>query len=94
MPLGPVEMDYSFTERGSLPEELEASGLAAAFGPEPCADEAPEPKGVSARIQVGDALVSLLEHHHKHRCVYFCTLVLKCTVLLLPPLITAHRALS
>lgn len=87
-------MDYSFTERGALPEELEASGLAAAFGPEPCADEAPGPKGVSARIQVGDALVSLLEHHHKHRCVYFCTLVLKCTVLLLPPLITAHRALS
>ncbi|BDA49930.1 hypothetical protein COCOBI_15-0580 [Coccomyxa sp. Obi] len=67
VPLGPVEMDYSFTERGALPEELEASGLAAAFGPEPCADEAPEPRGVSARIQVGDALVSLLEHHHKHR---------------------------
>jgi hypothetical protein len=67
MPLGPVEMDYNFTERGVLPEGLEASRLAAAFGPEPRADEAPQPDGVSARIQVGDALVALLEHHHKHR---------------------------
>ncbi len=67
VPLVAVGMDYSFTERGALPEGLEASGLAAAFGPEPRADEAPQPDGVSARIQVGDALVALLEHHHKHR---------------------------
>lgn len=67
VPLGVVEMDYSFTERGSLPVGLEASSLAAAFGPEPRPDQAPARAGVSARIQVGDALVSLLEHHRKHR---------------------------
>jgi hypothetical protein len=68
LPLG-VEMDYSFTARGELPKRLETSALAAAFGPEPGATDLPNDSAVAARIQVGDALVNLLEHHRQQRCV-------------------------
>lgn len=69
LPLGPVEMDYSFTARGRLPKKLETSALAAAFGPERGFEERQSDLAVTARIQVGDALVALLEGHRQHRCV-------------------------
>ncbi len=67
LPLGPVEMDYSFTARGKLPAGLETSALAGAFGPERGAEEQRSDLAVAARIQVGDALVALLDCHRMHR---------------------------
>jgi hypothetical protein len=66
-------MEYSWAGRGPLPPEVAAaSSLAAAFGPEPEEQDSEEGSAAAAaaatRIQIGDALVALLERHRSHRC--------------------------
>ncbi len=66
-------MEYSWAGRGPLPPEVAAaSSLASAFGPEPEEEDSEEENAAAAaaatRIQIGDALVALLERHRSHRC--------------------------
>jgi hypothetical protein len=46
---------------------VQQSKLATAFGPEHAEDEGEGASGKSARVQIGDALVALLESHRSHR---------------------------
>ena len=62
--------EYNWAGRGPLPPSIAAaSALAAAFGPEEEEGSAEDDSAAAAlaRIQVGDALVALLERHRSYR---------------------------
>ena len=76
-------MEYQWAGRGLLPPEMAAaSQLALAFGPELEEDDhEASAAAAQARIQVGDALVSLLERHRSYRwgpCMRARTLLRLC----------------
>ena len=52
---------------GMIVQGVQQSKLATAFGPEHAEDEGEDASGMSARVQIGDALVALLESHRSHR---------------------------
>ena len=63
-------MEYNWAGRGPLPPSIASgSALAAAFGPEEEEGGAGDDGAAAAlaRIQVGDALVALLERHRSYR---------------------------
>ena len=61
---------------------VQQSQLAAAFGLEDAESEGEETPGKAARVQIGNALVSLLESHRKHRQASFSMLRVHCPHLL------------
>lgn len=52
---------------GMTVQGVQQSKLATAFGPEHAEDEREDASGMSARVQIGDALVALLDSHRSHR---------------------------
>ena len=62
---------------------VQQSQLAAAFGPENAESEGEDTPGKAARVQIGNALVALLESHRKHRQASLCFPVLGASTRLL-----------
>ena len=52
---------------GMTLQGVQQSKLATAFGPEHAEDGGEGTSGKAARVQIGDALVALLESHRSHR---------------------------